>query len=177
MFFDSLLSFAQPDSRGRLSLRNSSTEEGREAMAAVCANCGIEVDDTDVACPECGDENNLSLRPGSGKTERFAAAFAYFTFIPAIIFLFWARFKADGFVRFHSFQSIFVTITAALLAGALRLLFVTFSFISFLAAALIVTLVCLACFVLWIVLLVKALQGRQFKLPWIGKLAKSQAGA
>ncbi len=146
-------------------------------MAAVCANCGIEVDDTSLHCPECADDNTLSVHPVPGKTERFAAAFAYFTFIPAIIFLLWARFKADAFIRFHSFQSIFVTIAAAVLAGGLRLLFMTFSFISFLAAALIVTLVCLGCFVLWIVLLVKALQGRQFKLPWIGKLAKSQARA
>lgn len=107
--------------------------------------------------------------------ERLAAAFAYFSFIPAAIFLLLARFKANRFIRFHSFQSIFLACGAALLAGILWLIFVTFSFIPFLAAALIATLVSLGCFFLWMVLLVKAFQGKRFKLPWIGDFAEKQA--
>jgi uncharacterized membrane protein len=106
--------------------------------------------------------------------ERIAAAFAYFALIPAIIFLLLARFKANRFVRFHSFQSIFLAVGIGLLAAVLRLLFLV-PFIPFLSAALIAAIACLGCFVLWIVLLVKAFQGRIFKLPLIGEMADRQA--
>ena len=143
-------------------------------MSGVCSNCGVEGNDTAIACPVCG-ESGLSTVSGLTTLDRLAAGFAYFTFIPAVIFLLLARFKRNSFVRFHSFQSIFLSIGASLLAGALRIGFLFLSFIPFLVAALIATIACLGCFLLWIVLLVKALQGRKFKLPWIGDFAEEQA--
>jgi uncharacterized membrane protein len=142
-------------------------------MSATCSNCGIEITEAGSPCPVCGQD--VSLVTALKVTDRFAAALAYFTFIPAIIFLLLARFKSNGFVRFHSFQSIFLAISFVVVAGVLRVFFVFFSFIPFLVAALIVTIAGLAYFAVWIVLLVKALQGMKLKLPWIGGLADRQA--
>jgi uncharacterized membrane protein len=142
-------------------------------MSASCLSCGAEVENVNSPCPECGESSPSAISLLT-PPERFAAAFAYFALIPAIIFLLLTRFKANRFVRFHSFQSIFLAVAIGLLAVALRLLFLV-SFIPFLSAALIVAIACLGCFVLWIVLLVKAFQGRTFKLPLIGDLARKQA--
>jgi len=143
-------------------------------MSGICSNCGIELIDANLPCPRCGKNNDTVASRLSGP-DRLAAAFSYFTFIPAAIFLLLARFKTNSFVRFHSFQSIFLAVLAGLLAGILRVAFVAFSFIPFLIAALIVTITSLGCFVLWVVLLVKAFQGRKLKLPWLGDFAEKQA--
>jgi len=45
-------------------------------------------------------------------------------------------------------------------------------FLGHLLALLISGLIGFAAFVIWLVLVVKALQGETFKLPWIGKLAE-----
>lgn len=143
-------------------------------MPAPCSNCGIEQIDRNLPCPLCGRSNDAVASRLVG-SDRFAAAFAYFTFIPAAIFLSLSRFKANRFVRFHSFQSIFLFVVACVFAAILRVALAAFSFIPFLIAALIVTISCLGCFMLWIVLLVKAFQGRKFKLPWIGDFAEERA--
>lgn len=140
-------------------------------MSGICSSCGVEGIAAGTTCPVCG-ESDLS---GLAALDRFAAAFAYFTFIPATIFLLLSRFKANRFVRFHSFQSIFLFVVACVLAAILRVALTAFSFIPFLIAALIVTISCLGCLMLWMVLLVKAFQGRKFKLPWIGDFAEEQA--
>lgn len=143
-------------------------------MPGICSNCGVEGTRAGMPCPVCG-ESDLSTAPALPQRDRFAAAFSYVTFIPAVVFLLLTRFKSNSFVRFHSFQSIFLTVAAAVLAGLMWAAFVSLTFIPFLFGALIVTILCLGCFVLWVVLVAKAFQGRQFKLPLIGNLAGEQA--
>ncbi len=143
-------------------------------MPGVCSNCGVEGNDAGKPCPVCGESDFFTVS-GVTTLDRLAAGFAYFTLIPAVIFLLLARFKPNSFIRFHSFQSISLSAGALILACLLRFAFVAFSFIPFLLAALIATIACLACFILWIVLVVKAFQGRKFKLPWIGDFAEKRA--
>jgi len=50
--------------------------------------------------------------PASGLSDNAAGALAYFTFIPAIIFLIVAPFNTNSYVRFHSWQSILLNIVA-----------------------------------------------------------------
>lgn len=142
-------------------------------MPDACSNCGIELNESTLPCPGCGVINDSASRLNGA--DRFAAAFSYFTFIPAAVLLLLARFKSNSIVRFHCFQSIFLTVAAAVFAGLLWAAFVSLTFIPFLFAALIVTISCLGCFVLWVVLVAKAFQGRQFKLPLIGNFAEEQA--
>jgi uncharacterized membrane protein len=72
--------------------------------------------------------------------------------------------KDNKFVRFHAMQSIITF-------GGLTMLFIVLGFIPFLGWMLFPILGILQ-LVLWILLMVKAYQGEQFKLPVIGDLAE-----
>jgi len=107
--------------------------------------------------------------------DNIAAALAYLTPIPAIIFLRVKPFNRNHFVRFHSFQSIFLTLAGLAVAVALRILFWLLSLIprvGYLMASLAVLLAVLAWVIFWLVIVVKALQHELFKLPVIGNLAE-----
>lgn len=69
--------------------------------------------------------------------------------------------KEDRFVRFHALQSIAVFLPLTVLMAILGAVFWPLQVI-----------VSLATFALWIVLMIKALQGERFKLPWAGDFAE-----
>jgi uncharacterized membrane protein len=107
--------------------------------------------------------------------DNVAAALAYLTPLPAILFLRVKPFKRNHFVRFHSFQSIFLTLAGLAVAMVVRVLFWLLSLIprvGYLLASLVVLLVVLAWVILWLVIVVKAFQHELFKLPVIGNLAE-----
>jgi uncharacterized membrane protein len=113
-------------------------------------------------------------QPGQLK-DNFIAALAYVTFIPAVVFVLIEPFKRNRFVRFHSFQSILLTVAIILIAIAMRILYSVLALIpvlGYLLAWLAMTVAVLGWVILWLVLLVKALQGETFRLPWIGSLAE-----
>ena len=72
--------------------------------------------------------------------------------------------KDNKFVRFHAMQSIITF-------GGLTMLFMVLGFIPFLGW-LLFPILGIVQLVLWILLMVKAYQGEQFKLPVIGDLAE-----
>lgn len=74
--------------------------------------------------------------------------------------------KDNKFVRFHAFQSIFVSAFIMILSMVITMI----PFLGILIGFLITPL----SFILWIVLLVKSYQGAWFKLPFIGDLAEKQ---
>jgi uncharacterized membrane protein len=79
-------------------------------------------------------------------------------------------------VRFHAWQSIFLSIAAFVISVLLSFVLVfgmVFGAFFFLALT---RLIWLAWFVLWLVCVLKALNGQRFKLPIIGALAEKQAG-
>lgn len=129
-------------------------------------------------CPGCG--RRMIAVPGAVAStgflkENVAGALAYFTFIPAVIFLAAMPFKRNHFVRFHSFQSIYLLIAGVLVGLVMRLMFPVLSLIpwlGYLLAWLVAILVLLAWVMLWAVAVVKALQGELFRLPVIGGLAE-----
>lgn len=109
------------------------------------------------------------------REDTFLGALAYITCIPAIFFVLVEPFKRNRFVRFHSFQSIFLAVATILVAVVMRILysiFVLIPVVGFLLAWLASAVLLLGWAILWLVLLVKALQGETFKLPWIGNLAE-----
>ena len=99
---------------------------------------------------------------------------AYVTFIPAIIFLVTEPYNKSRFIRFHSFQSIFLFVAVVILQIALTFLAVVPFLI--LVTAPLHMLVALGALIVWIILLLKANQGQMYKLPLIGDLAEKQAG-
>jgi uncharacterized membrane protein len=143
-----------------------------------CPQCGIQMPDNTAFCPGCGwNTTRPVLGTTGGIRDNIAGALAYFTFMPAIVFLLAEPFKKNRFIRFHSFQSVLLTIAAVVAGLALKLIFLILALIPLghLLLLLISAIVVLGCVILWLVLMVKALQGEQFKLPFMGDLAERQA--
>jgi uncharacterized membrane protein len=117
--------------------------------------------------------------PQSGLTDNAAGAIAYITFIPAIIFLAIPPYNTSPFVRFHAWQSIFLSI-AAFVVGIAVAIFVgiTAAFLPWGLYGLvhmIGPLIDLLWLILWLVCVMKAINGGKFVIPIIGPLAEQQA--
>lgn len=99
---------------------------------------------------------------GTGLPKNTAAALSYVLgWLTGIVFL---LIEKDPFVRFHAMQSIITF-------GILTVL----SFVPVIGWVLSPFLMIIG-FVLWLVLIFKAYQGEEFKLPVIGEFAKKQLG-
>jgi uncharacterized membrane protein len=109
-------------------------------------------------------------QPGaqSGLSDNAAGALAYVTIIPAIIFLIVEPYNKNSYIRFHSWQSIFLGIAFVAIHIVLGIIP--------LIGWLVLMLLDLGFLVLWIVVILKALKGERFRLPVIGKYAAQQAG-
>ncbi|WP_054956168.1 DUF4870 domain-containing protein [Paenibacillus dakarensis] len=105
------------------------------------------------------------FKSSTGIPENFAATLCYlFPMVGGILFL--ALEKRSRYVMFHALQSMLMFGTLALahmLSGAVPI-------VGLLASALLGLLSVL----LWLVLMFHAVQGRWFKLPWIGGFAEKQ---
>lgn len=98
----------------------------------------------------------------TGLNKNVAATLCYvFGWISGLIFLLIE--KQDQEVRFHAVQSIIVF-------GALHLLSIILD--ASLIGIPLIPLIYLASLVLWILLIIKAYQGEQYKLPFAGDLAE-----
>jgi uncharacterized membrane protein len=132
-------------------------------------------------CPGCGRD---MATPGRARgtvgalPENLAGALAYFTIIPAIVFLLVEPYSKNRFVRFHSFQSLGAFLVAVVVGALLRIAGFVVFFIPVLGHLLVWLMsivVTLASFAVWAVLVVKALQGEMFKLPVVGDFAMKQS--
>jgi uncharacterized membrane protein len=124
------------------------------------------------------DEPNTAAA-GTGLSDNIAGAIAYITIIPAIIFLIVEPYNKNSFVRFNSWQCIFLFLAAVVVDIALDILlgiftmmfpFTLFGF--YLWRLLSLFWLCVIVFCAY-----NAYQGKRFKLPLIGDLAEKQAGA
>jgi uncharacterized membrane protein len=119
--------------------------------------------------------------PGqSGLSDNAAGAIAYITIVPAIIFLLVEPYNKNSFVRFHSFQCLFLCAVAIVVDIGLGILLMILAFMLPMLALLgTLCLWLLSFFWLGVVILciVKASQGVRFQLPLIGPFAAKQAGA
>jgi uncharacterized membrane protein len=104
----------------------------------------------------------------SGLSDTAAGAIAYITIIPAIIFLIVEPYNKNSFVRFHSWQSIFLGIAAFAIDIILSVIPIV--------GWIIIPFAMLGFLIIWVIVLMKALKGERYKLPVIGKLAEQQAG-
>jgi uncharacterized membrane protein len=111
----------------------------------------------------------------SGLSENAAGGLAYVTIIPAILFLVLEPYNKSSYIRFHSWQCIFMAIAWIVADVAIGILARVMSFMGLIAFGL-YPLIALAMLILWIMVLIKAFNGERFKLPVIGDLADKQAG-
>ena len=105
----------------------------------------------------------------SGLSDNAAGALAYVTIIPAIIFLIVEPYNKNSYIKFHSWQSIFLGIAMF----AVDIVLTVIPIIGWI----ILPFAMLAFLIIWIIVLLKASKGERFKLPFIGNLAEKQAGA
>jgi len=141
---------------------------------AFCNLCGAQIADGTTTCVACSSRPPAPVAAsGAGMADNVAGMLAYVTIIPAIIFLVIEPYNKSRFVRFHSFQSVFLFVGAFALHVALSIIAVV-PLMIFLTAPLHM-LVFLGTIVLAVVLAIKANSGQMYKLPVIGDLAEKQA--
>lgn len=170
---------------------------------AFCGNCGTQVSEAVAYCPDCGKpiaaaaplSKPSTAAPPPAATpvytgpatsassaplaDNIAGMLAYFTIIPAIVFLLIEPYNRNRFVRFHSFQCLFTTVALIVAQVVLVILSTILHFIPIIGwmfAALLWALYGLCVLGLLLLLVIKAYQGQMFKLPFVGDLAERQAG-
>lgn len=157
---------------------------------AFCATCGAQVEGR--FCAKCGTPigaapappvqagNSAPVAPAAGGLSANAAsALAYVLgLITGVLFLVLAPYNQMKDVRFHAFQSIFLSVAWVAVWIAVSIVGSVLMAISFALSALVgllSMLVGLGFLVLWIYLIIKAYQGQKVVLPVIGPLAEKQA--
>ena len=101
-----------------------------------------------------------------------ASGLAYFTVIPAVIFLLLEPYRYQPLVRFHSWQSIFYFLAVAAIRVVEMLL------VAMLPSSLafsISSLLSLVLLIGWLIAVIKAFQGSRWLLPVIGSYASQTA--
>jgi len=163
---------------------------------AFCSACGTQMADNAAFCPKCGKaagqpgapsaspppppSYGASAAPATPMAENVAGMLAYFTVIPAIIFLLIEPYNRNRFVRFHAFQCLFTAVALIVVDIALIIVASILHFIpviGWIVTAIMWPLYSLAIFALWLLLVIKAYQHEMFKLPFVGDMAEKQAGA
>jgi uncharacterized membrane protein len=113
----------------------------------------------------------------AGLSENAAAAIAYLTIIPAVIFLVLEPYNKMPLVRFHSWQSIGLGVMAFLIQMVVTIMEIAVHFIP--GIVFLFGLVHLAIgaglFLVWLFIILKAAKGEWYKLPVIGDFAEKQA--
>jgi uncharacterized membrane protein len=165
---------------------------------AFCARCGASLSEGAAFCGACGSPVGATPATGPGTPavngpssggaafdrpipSNGAAALAYLVgFITGIIFLVIEPYKRDSYVRFHAFQSIFLSavyVAVFMVWGAISgTLFVVSLGFLWSVLLLLWALLRLAFFLLWLFMMYKAYNNERFMLPFIGPLAAKQAG-
>jgi uncharacterized membrane protein len=115
-----------------------------------------------------------------GLSATAAAAIAYITFIPAIIFLLIEPYNKIPLVRFHSMQSLGLAIVWFALWVVVFVLSMFMAFIPglhllFFLFPLVHLAIFVGMFIAWLLAIIKASKGEFYKLPFIGDFAMKQA--
>lgn len=159
---------------------------------AFCPNCGTQV--TGRFCPNCGLDTS-SAAPGAGVppradyvppaapiaapglTENVASALCYLLgFITGIIFLVLSPYNRNRTVRFHAFQSIFLSVGLLIADIILGIVSgVLWAVHGGLLVMLLWRLYQLATVIGWLYLMYMAYSNRKIVVPIVGPLAEKQA--
>ncbi|MBZ5543853.1 MAG: DUF4870 domain-containing protein [Acidobacteriia bacterium] len=147
--------------------------------AGFCGSCGAPVG-APAAVPPAGPAAGpaAATTGSSGLTPNVAGALAYFTIIPAIIFLVVEPYNKDRFIKFHAFQSLFFNLAWVVLVIGMMIVGFILAWIPVIGWILDLLLwlaIGLGGFALWVYTMYQAYNEKKFMLPVIGKLAEQQA--
>ena len=114
-----------------------------------------------------------------GLSENAAAAIAYLTIIPAIIFLVLEPYNRMRLVRFHSIQSLALAVAWVAVWVGISILHIALHFVPFIGVLFLLLdlVVAVAFFIAWLLAILKASKGEYYKLPIIGDFAEKQANS
>ena len=129
--------------------------------------------------PAAAPDPAPSAPAATGLAPNVAAGLAaVFPLVGGVIFL--VLEKKDKFVRFWAMQSIFFGGLAFGISIVLRVVAFVFGFLPFIGKLMLFLLLIvypifgLAWFVVWVIGIVKAFSGKEWEIPWLGKLARQQ---
>ena len=143
------------------------------AGAAFCPSCGRPAG-SPVVAQASGAQS--SAAPVSGLQSNIAGGLCYLVgFISGIFFLAVEPHKSNRYVRFHAFQSIFLSVAWIVVYFALGVFLNILPGMFWRVGWMLRSVVSLGFFCLWVFLMYKAYNHEQFKLPVIGDLAAKQA--
>jgi uncharacterized membrane protein len=148
-------------------------------VANFCPACGKPLEPNPVQPGETGYGTGSTSPPLNTPVgelrDNIAGMLAYITVVPAIVFLVMEPYNRRPFVRFHSFQCLFLTAACIVACIALMML----GMIPFLGVLVLLLgpLLWFLTLIVALVCLLKAYQGHMWKLPVIGDLAEKQANA
>jgi uncharacterized membrane protein len=158
-----------------------------------CTRCGTQLTDNSGFCQNCGQAAGTGIlgnptasgaavvpnAPTSATTtmaSNIAGLLSYILgFLSGIFFLVAEPYKRDPFVRFHAFQSIFLSVAAIVVRLGFGVMLSIMPWSLWSLISMISALVSLAFFLLFLLLMFKAYSNERFKLPVIGDLAERQA--
>jgi uncharacterized membrane protein len=117
----------------------------------------------------------MSESTPSGISDNAAGAIAYLTIVPAIAFLVLVPYKRSAYVRFHAWQSIFLTLFAVVINYALNYVLESTGVAGANLFVPVTAIIWIFWFLLWIFCVIKALNGHRVMVPIVGRLADRQA--
>jgi uncharacterized membrane protein len=153
------------------------------SQTAFCNHCGAPLSAAPGTAPAGTATPTYAVQPAavasSGLSDTAAAALAYITIIPAIIFLVMEPYNKKPFIKFHSFQSIGLCVAWIAVWIVISVMHVALHFIPLIGLLFLFLnlLVCLGFFILWLIAIIKASKGEWYKLPIIGDFAMKQANS
>jgi len=152
-----------------------------------CEGCGVDLIAGAAFCPSCGRRARSpgvaqasgaqsSATPVSGLQSNMAGGLCYLLgFVSGIFFLATEPYKSSRFVRFHAFQSIFLSVAWITAYIAVGILLSILPGVFWRLGWMLHSVVSLGFFCLWVFLMYKAYNHEEFKLPVIGDFAAKQA--
>jgi uncharacterized membrane protein len=119
--------------------------------------------------------NPMTVATRTGISDNAAGAICYFTFIPAIVFLLLPPYKDSNYVRFHAWQSVLLWITAFAIDIVLGTIALLTLFLGGAALAYTFRIILLLWLILWLAGVIRAINGKRFKIPLLGSIAEKLA--
>jgi len=151
-----------------------------------CTNCGVDMVAGAAFCPSCGkpagsfeaSATRSLASAGTGLQPNVAGLLCYLAgFVTGIVFLVVDPYKRNPFIRFHAFQAIFLSVAWFAVYFAVGIFSAILPYTLWGLIWDLHTVLGLAFFLLWLLLMYKAYNYEQLKLPVIGELAAKQAPA
>lgn len=149
---------------------------GTEFEGKFCSSCGAPAEGAEAPpqqeAPAGGGYQPQQSTGAAGMTDNVAGTLCYVLgVITGIVFLVLEPYNRNRTIRFHAFQSIFLSLALFVINIAVNII------LPGIALLLVSPILMLAGFILWIFMMYQTYQGKLVVLPVLGPLAEKQANS